>query len=73
MSTTLITILGRTPKDSNGYRPTRYTFDDGAQTDPLAFFGWVPQQRLQPQCMVILDTNGRSQTPTLIFPDLKAR
>lgn len=58
MSTTLITILGRTPKDANGYRPTQYHFDDGTQTEPLAFFGWALQQRLQPQRMVILGTNG---------------
>lgn len=58
MSTTLITILGRTPKSESGYRATRYTFNDGTQTEPLAFFGWALQQHLQPQRMVILGTSG---------------
>lgn len=58
MSTTLITILGRTPKDANGYRPTKYHFDDGNQTQSLAFFGWALQQRLHPQRMLILGTSG---------------
>lgn len=58
MSTTLVTILGRSPKDSNGYRPTRYTFADQSQTEPLAFFGWALQARLRPERMVVLGTNG---------------
>lgn len=58
MSTTLITILGRTPKDANGYRPTRYTFADQSQTEPLAFFGWALQQRIRPQRLVVLGTDG---------------
>ena len=58
MSTTLITILGRTPKEANGYRTTRYTFDDQTQTEPLAFFGWALQQRIQPERMVVLGTSG---------------
>lgn len=58
MSTTLITILGRTPKDANGYRPTRYTFSDQSRTEPLAFFGWALQQQIHPQRMVVLGTDG---------------
>lgn len=70
MSTTLITLLGRTPKATNGYRATRYTFDDQTQTDPLAFFGWALQQRIKPQRMVILGTNG-SMWDHLFEGDLK--
>jgi len=58
MNTTLITILGRPKKEENVYQPTRYTFEDQTQTDPLAFFGWALQQRIQPQRMVILGTSG---------------
>jgi CRISPR-associated protein, TM1812 family len=58
MDTTLITILGRTPKDANGYRPTRYTFSDQSRTEPLAFFGWALQQQIHPQRMVVLGTEG---------------
>lgn len=56
METTLITVLGRTPK--NGYQQTQYTFSDQSQTEPLAFFGWALQQRIRPQRMVVLGTEG---------------
>ena len=58
MSTTLITILGRPKKEENGYQTTRYTFDAQTQTEPLAFFGWALQKRIQPQRMVVLGTSG---------------
>lgn len=58
MSTTLITLLGRTRKVENGYTATRYVFSDQTLTEPLAFFGWALQQRIQPQRMVVLGTDG---------------
>lgn len=58
MGTTLITFLGRTPKDNDGYRKTKYIFPDQKQTDPVAFFGWVLRQRYQPQRMIVLGTTG---------------
>lgn len=58
MTTILLTFLGRVPKTEKGaYRKTCYQFEDGS-TEPLAFFGWALQQRLQPQRLVILGTAG---------------
>ncbi len=58
MARVLMTFLGRTPKGETGYRTTRYDFGDGAAEDPVAFFGWTLQKRLQPEKMVILGTAG---------------
>lgn len=58
MTTALISFLGRTPKDTNGYRTTAYTFPDGTRTAPLAYFGWALQQRFRPQQLIILGTDG---------------
>ncbi|MGK9451804.1 TIGR02221 family CRISPR-associated protein [Acidithiobacillus caldus] len=58
MSTTLITILGRTQKKDNGYRRTRYTFSDHSQSEELAFFGWALQRRIHPDKLVVLGTSG---------------
>lgn len=58
MATTLISFLGRTPRNGNGYRRTAYRFPDGARAEPLAFFGWALRRRLSPQRVVILGTSG---------------
>lgn len=58
MNTTLICFLGRAPKDTHGYRTTKYLFEDGSNTQPVAFFGWTLQQRIKPSRMVILGTAG---------------
>lgn len=57
MAHVLLTFLGRMPK-KGVYRKTRYHFDDGAETEPTAFFGWPLQRRLRPNRMVILGTEG---------------
>jgi len=54
---TLITFLGRSPKGENGYRKTRYQFDDGA-SDEVAFFGWSLARRIEPDRLIILGTDG---------------
>ena len=54
---TLISFLGRTPRGENGYRRTRYRFDDGTEAD-VAFFGWALCERQPPDRMVILGTEG---------------
>ncbi|RMG33226.1 MAG: TIGR02221 family CRISPR-associated protein [Gammaproteobacteria bacterium] len=59
MTHTLITFLGRTPKEAGGgYRTTCYDFGDGGDCEPLAFFGWALQRRLRPERLVILGTAG---------------
>ena len=58
MATILFSFLGRVPKDQNGYRTTRYDFGDGVLTEPVAFFGWPLTDRLHPDRLVILGTNG---------------
>lgn len=57
MTHTLITLLGRTPKDEQGYRETRYTFPDGSQ-EQAEFFGWPLLGRLKPERLVVLGTAG---------------
>ncbi len=56
--TTLITFLGRSPKNEGGYRTTTYQFDDGEQSRPVAFFGWALQERIRPRRLVVLGTAG---------------
>lgn len=56
MSTALISFLGRTPKEANGYRQTTYQFSDGEDT--AAYFGFSLLRRVQPDRMVILGTAG---------------
>ena len=56
--TTLITFLGRVPRDSHGYRKTRYDFGDSQPADEFAFFGWALQRHLRPRSIVILGTTG---------------
>ncbi len=56
---TLVTFLGRTPKDGQGgYKRVVYEFPDGKHTGPLAFFGWALQRRLRAGRLVILGTSG---------------
>jgi len=56
--TTLVTFLGRVPKNQGGYRKTPYTFPDGERTEPVAFLGWPLQRRLAADRLVILGTPG---------------
>lgn len=58
MTHTLISLLGRTPKDQNGYRRTRYLFPGGEESTETAFIGWSLRERLHPDCLVILGTAG---------------
>lgn len=56
---TLVTFLGRPPREENGrYQRTVYEFPDGERTEPVAFFGWVLRERLQPGRLVVLGTAG---------------
>ncbi len=54
----LITFLGRTPKESQGYQRTVYHFPDGYKSEPTAFLGWTLAQRLRPDRVVVLGTQG---------------
>ncbi len=56
--TTLVTFLGRAPKNEGAYRTTVYTFPDGTRSGPVAFIGWPLQARLQAERLVILGTAG---------------
>jgi CRISPR-associated Csx2 family protein len=56
--TTLVTFLGRSPKDESGYRKTAYRFPDGETQEPSAFFGWPLARRLRPERLVVLGTAG---------------
>lgn len=53
----LISFLGRSPKRDGSYRTTVYQMPEGP-SKPQAYFGYLLQERLQPDCMVILGTNG---------------
>lgn len=53
---TLITLLGRTGRDANGYKSIQYHFADGS-TDQASFLGWPLQRRLSPARMIILGTS----------------
>ena len=55
---TLVTFLGRVPRDAQGYRATTYRFPDGEASAPVAFFGWELARRLRPARLVILGTAG---------------
>ncbi len=46
------------PKSEGGYRTTCYEFPDGDVSEPVAFFGWVLQQRIRPDRLVVLGTSG---------------
>lgn len=55
----LISFLGRVPKsEKDGYRKTRYQFDDHSQTEAVSFIGWSLIERLKPESVVILGTSG---------------
>lgn len=58
MTHALVTFLGRTPKDTDGYRTTRYRFPDGSESEPTAFLGWTLAKRLRPDRLVVLGTTG---------------
>lgn len=58
MKHTLITFLGRVPKDESGYRQTVYHFADGTQTEPVAFLGRSLISRVDCNRVVILGTRG---------------
>lgn len=53
----LISFLGRTPKKDGSYRTTVYQMPEGP-SQPLSYFGYLLQERLQPDSMVILGTCG---------------
>lgn len=53
----LISFLGRSPKRDGSYRTTVYQMPEGP-SKPQAYFGYLLQERLQPDCMVILGTSG---------------
>ena len=55
---TLITFLGRVPKNDGSYRKTRYVFDNHSHTEEVAFFGWALQQRIRPDRFVVFGTSG---------------
>ncbi len=55
---TLVTFLGRVPKNDGSYRKTRYLFDDGGHAEELAFFGWALVQRIHPDRFVVFGTRG---------------
>jgi CRISPR-associated Csx2 family protein len=57
MTHTLISFLGRVPKTEDGYRMTRYQFDD-VLDEPTAFIGWSLRRRLNTDRLVILGTAG---------------
>lgn len=59
MPSTLVTFLGRVPRDQHGsYRPTVYRFPDGSDCAPVAFFGWELVRRQRPARLVVLGTAG---------------
>lgn len=53
----LVSFLGRSPKKEGSYRSTVYEMPEGL-SQPLAYFGYLLQQRYQPDHMVILGTSG---------------
>ncbi len=58
MTHALVTFLGRSSRREGAYRTTCYEFAKGDDCEPLAFFGWALQSRLQPERLVILGTRG---------------
>lgn len=58
MSITLLTFLGRVPKGEKGYRTTCYDFGDGTASRPVTFFGWLLQERVAADRLVIMGTAG---------------
>ncbi len=53
----LISFLGRSSRKDGSYRTTVYEMPEGP-SKPTAYFGFLMQQRLKPDHMVILGTNG---------------
>lgn len=56
--TTLLTFLGRTPRQEGRYRTTCYDFGDGMDAEPAAFFGWPLRRRLGAERLIIMGTSG---------------
>lgn len=54
----LITFLGRTPPETDGYRTIVYRFPDGSESEPTALLGWTLAERLRPDRVVVLGTSG---------------
>lgn len=59
MTTTLVSFLGRVPrdKDSGRYRSARYRFPDGQEIE-TSFFGLALLERLDPDRLALLGTRG---------------
>ncbi|MCG5501539.1 TIGR02221 family CRISPR-associated protein [Ectothiorhodospira lacustris] len=56
--TTLLTFLGRAPRQEGRYRTTCYDFGDGMDAEPTAFFGWPLRRRLGAERLIIMGTSG---------------
>lgn len=54
---TLVSFLGRTPRDSNGYRRMTYRLPDGS-TEETAFIGYGLRRWLKADHLVVLGTTG---------------
>ncbi len=54
----LITFIGRTPKNAEGYRKTTYDFgiNSAEDNEESAFFGWTLQKRIKAKKVLILGT-----------------
>jgi hypothetical protein len=58
MTHTLVSFLGKVPKERGGqYKTAHYHFEDGYQ-EPTSFFGLALQHYLKPDRLVILGTTG---------------
>ncbi len=53
----LVSFLGRTPRNENGYRQTTYRLPDGT-TEQAAYLGYCLQRWQRPDRLVILGTTG---------------
>lgn len=53
----LVSFLGRTPRNEDGYRQTTYRLPDGA-TEQAAYLGYCLQRWQRPDRLVILGTTG---------------
>jgi len=54
----LITQLGRSNRNEGKYRSARYQFEDQSVSDPATFLGWVLLEKVAPERLVIMGTNG---------------
>ncbi len=58
MTRALITFLGRTPKDEDGYRKTSYIFPDGETGTGTALFASQLIEKIEVDLIIILGTAG---------------